>query len=79
MRNFFDFIIFLIGIPIFIGILWLVGTIFRATILNQDMEKENKYIQAIFSIIVGVIVIIFFGTITEKMGCVHYDDSLYRR
>jgi len=79
MEDFFTGIALLIAIPISLGISWLVGVIFRSSVLKHDMSKGNKYLQAIISIAIGIFILMIFSVVTEKMGCTTDDDIYYRR
>ena len=69
MEKFFTGIELIVVIPIFLGISWLAGMLFRSTVLKHEMEKGNKYLQAIISIAIGIFILMIIGTITDKMGC----------
>lgn len=62
-----------IGVPICLGISWLVGIFFRSSVLKHDLDKGNKYLQIIISIAIGVFILMIVSAVTEKMGCL--DDS----
>jgi len=79
MEKFFTGVALLIAIPISLGISWLAGTFFRSAVLKHDLEKGNKYFQAIISIAIGIFILMIIGTITDKMGCSSDDDIYYRR
>ena len=76
MEDFFTGVALLIGIPIVLGISWLVGVFFRSAVLKHDMSKGNKYLQAVISIAIGIFILMIFSVVTEKMGCTA-DDDLY--
>ena len=79
MEKFFTGVVFLIAVPISLGIAWLAGAFFRSAVLKHDLEKGNKYFQAIISIAIGIFVLMIIVTITDKMGCSSDDDIYYRR
>ena len=78
MEKYFSVISLIITIPIAVGIFWLAGIIFRAAVLNHNVDKGNKFVQVIISISIGVLVVLLFGIITHKLGCTSDDSSFFR-
>jgi len=78
MEKFFSGLALMIAIPISLGISWLAGVFFRSAVLKHDIEKGNKYVQTIISIVIGIFILMIIGTITNKMGC-SSDDDIYNR
>lgn len=68
MEKLYTGIVLLIAIPISIGLSWLIGVFFRSAVLKHDLEKDNKYLQAIISIVIGFFILLIIGTIMDKMG-----------
>jgi len=69
---------YIFSIPFILGVTWLIGTIFRQNVLSHKVDKGNKYIQTVFSIAVGIVLVMILGAITNKMGCHSDDDSFFR-
>ncbi len=74
MEKFFVGIELIIVIPILLGISWFAGIFFRSAVLKHDLEKGNKYLQAIISTAIGIFILLIIITIFEKMGFLPDDD-----
>lgn len=78
MEKIFTGFALIVAIPFTLGITWLLGVFFRSAVLKHDMEKGNKYVQAIISIAIGIFILMIIGTINDKLGCSSDDEIFYR-
>lgn len=68
----------LLCLPLILGVIWFIGTLFKAFFFEDKEREESKRGNVLVSIIIGCIVLFLISFICKKMGC-NYDEEKYYR